>query len=496
MSRTRADEPRTRPAAAPGEAPGRLGNREILLFWVPLAATWLMMAAEGPFLSAVIARLPDPKFNLAAWGVAFAFAVLVEAPVIMLMSAATALVEDATSYRRLRNFANGLNAGATVLLLVVLVPPVYRLLAGTLLGLPDRVAELTYGALWFFLPWPAAIGYRRFVQGVLIRSGRTRLVALGTVLRLVGMTAAGLALALATGLPGAWVGAAALAVGVCVEAGAARWMARGVVGRLLAGGEIEGDEGETEAARRAPPARTGASLEYGHILRFYYPLALTSFLGLTVQPMLTFFMGRAPAPVESLAVFPVVHALSFIFRALGLSYQDAAIALLGPRRERFPELFRFAGWMGIASSAVLGAIVFTPLASVWFVTISGLTPDLAAFALTPARILLPIPALAVFFSLQRAILMQARWTQPITLATAVEVVCVALLFPAFAWGAGWVGATAAFAAFLGGRTASNLYLLPRSRRVIRSEEEAGGAGPDGPTGPEGPGEPGSPGAAG
>ena len=63
-----------------------------------------MMALEGPFLAAVIARLPDPKFNLAAYGVAFAFAILIEAPVIMIMSASTALVEDGPSFRRLRNF--------------------------------------------------------------------------------------------------------------------------------------------------------------------------------------------------------------------------------------------------------------------------------------------------------------------------------------------------------------------------------------------------------
>ena len=37
----------------------RLSNRNIFRFWAPLAATWLMMAAEGPFLAAVIARLAD-----------------------------------------------------------------------------------------------------------------------------------------------------------------------------------------------------------------------------------------------------------------------------------------------------------------------------------------------------------------------------------------------------------------------------------------------------
>jgi hypothetical protein len=64
-------------------------QRSIIAFWFPLAATWFMMAVEGPFLAAVIARLAEAKFNLAAYGVAYAVALLVESPVIMLMSAAT-----------------------------------------------------------------------------------------------------------------------------------------------------------------------------------------------------------------------------------------------------------------------------------------------------------------------------------------------------------------------------------------------------------------------
>ena len=45
--------------------------RRIFRLWVPLAATWLMMSVEGTFLAAVIARLDEPTFNLAAYGVAF-----------------------------------------------------------------------------------------------------------------------------------------------------------------------------------------------------------------------------------------------------------------------------------------------------------------------------------------------------------------------------------------------------------------------------------------
>jgi len=236
----------------------KLSNRSIFLFWAPLAATWLMMATEGPLLAAIIARLADPKFNLAAHGVAFAFAILIEAPVIMLMSAATALVEDRTSYKKLRNFANLLNLGSTVALLVLLAPPVYELLIERVLGLPPSVADIGYGALWFYLPWPAAIGIRRFLQGVLIRSGQTRLIAIGTVIRLATMAATALFLALRTNMPGAWVGSAALSTGVVIEAGIARWMARQAIRDLL--------------ATPCPPGGASELLTYRGISQFYGPL--------------------------------------------------------------------------------------------------------------------------------------------------------------------------------------------------------------------------------
>ena len=85
-----------------------LNQKSIFKFWMPLAATWLMMSVEGPYLSALIARLAEPKFNLAAYGIAFSLALIVEAPVIMMMSASTALVKNNQSFRQLRKFNYGL----------------------------------------------------------------------------------------------------------------------------------------------------------------------------------------------------------------------------------------------------------------------------------------------------------------------------------------------------------------------------------------------------
>ena len=423
--------------------------RRIFLFWAPLAATWLMMAVEGPFLAAVIARLGKPEFNLAAYGVAFSFAMLIEAPIIMMMSAATALAANRASFLALRRFAYALNGLITGVMIVLLLLPVFRFVTETLIGLPHEVASLTHVAVAILLPWPAAIGYRRFYQGILVRNNLTRRVAYGTVIRLLSMAVTGLALYAWTRLPGAWVGAAALSAGVTMEAIASRFMARVVVWDLLHGG-----------------VTTSATLTTKAIVRFYTPLALTSLLTMGVNPLVTFFLGRSRFALESLAVMPVVAALVFAFRAGGIAFQEVGIALLGRKGEGFGPLRRFGGMLGAATTGVLAAVAFSPMAVGWFHTVSGLSMELTRFALTPLRVLCLLPALEVMLSLQRSLLVHARRTTLISWATALEVLGI---LAALAVGIGvldLVGAVAAALALLLGRLLGNLFLaIPALRRA-------------------------------
>ncbi len=172
----------------------RLTYRRIFLFWGPLALTWLMMAIEQPFLIAFIARLSDAKFNLAAFGIAGSFALIIESPIIMLMSASTALVTGRNSYKKLKRFTDILNAGITGIQLIILIPPVFNYIVIGLMEVPEEVARLAHIALIIFLPWAASIGYRRFYQGILIRNNLTRRVTYGTMVRLSVIVIVGLLL--------------------------------------------------------------------------------------------------------------------------------------------------------------------------------------------------------------------------------------------------------------------------------------------------------------
>ncbi len=423
----------------------QLTYKKIFLFWVPLAATWLMMSIEGPFLSAVIARLPDPKYNLAAYGVAFSFALIIEAPIIMMLSASTALVKDRYSFKKLRNFTYTLNGIITGIMILILIPFVFYFITMNLIGLPQPVARLTHYACIILLPWPGAIGYRRFYQGILIRSNLTRWVAYGTVIRLSSMAATALILYFGLELDGALVGAAALSVGVTLEAIASRLMANQSVKRLPESSElIMGKGGE---------------LTYGYITRFYYPLALTSIIGLAVHPMITFFIGQSRMAIESLAVFPVINSLVFIFRSMGLSYQEVGIALMGDKNENYEKLRNYAATLGIGASTALAILSFTPLANLWFHNVSGLSLQLTDFSILPTRIMSIMPALTVLLAFQRSVLVNNKKTTPVTIATGTEVLVIISLLLISIELLNPIGIIAAAFAFVIGRLSANSYLF-------------------------------------
>lgn len=154
------------------------------------------MSIEGPILTSAIARLPFDAVNLAAYGVALALAMLIESPVIQLLSTSVALARDAASMDMLRRFTRRVNIGVTLGMILVTIPPVYDVLALYVIDLPLEVEAAMYWGLVCLIPWPGAIGYRRFYQGIMIRHGFTRQVAYGTVMRLVTIVVVGIILLL------------------------------------------------------------------------------------------------------------------------------------------------------------------------------------------------------------------------------------------------------------------------------------------------------------
>ncbi len=418
--------------------------------WWPLASSWILMAVEQPAMAAVVARLPAPEINLGAYGVVFPLALVIEAPIIMLLAASTELSRDRASYRALRTFSNGAGLVLTVLHLLLAATPMFDLLVGGWLGVPDDVADHARWGLLLMLPWAWSIASRRTGQGVLIRYGHARAVGKGTVVRLLAS-----ALVLTLGLvlrafPGVVVAASALSTGVLAEAAYVGWRVRPIVRQYL---------GHDDPSR--PPLRGRAFRE------FYVPLAMMPLVVLTVQPIGTAAITRMPAVVESLAVWPVLSGAAFVLQSIGIAYNEVVVAKLD-RPRAGQVLSRFAWILTGSVTAVWVLLAATPLSEIWFGRVSGLAPSLTAMAVEAVWIALPIPATRVLQSYYQGILVHHRKTRAVTEAVVVfAVVCVAVLLLGVRTQT-WPGLFVATAGFAAGRVAQTLWLMQRTRALTRT----------------------------
>jgi len=424
-----------------------LTYRQIFIFWLPLGLMWLMMAAEQPALTAVIARMQDAEVNLAAFGVVFAIALVAESPIIQMLSAATALSGHRQNYQLLLRFMLLMSLVLVGLHLLVGLTPLYDFVVGGILQVPDHVLEASRWPFVVMAPFSAAVGYRRLWQGVLIRHGKTWVVPVSMISRLIA-----LAVILALGfyrweLSGAMVAAIAISAGVVLAAVAAGFLNRIFVTPTMR----DADEGEEV-------------LGWHGLLSFYVPLSLTTVVFLLARPAMTFGIARAPLPELSLAVWPVINAYLFLFNSLALSHQEAAIALIKEHPESMPRLRVFTAALAGALSGLMLLSALTPMGTWWFRNVSGLPPALLDLTRTPVLILAIVPALVTYKAWYRANYVGEGRTG--VLAQGVAIYTVALFLLVFA-GSSFVGVAGAITAALAmaiSMSLENGYLLARRPR--------------------------------
>jgi hypothetical protein len=378
-------------------------QRDILLFWFPLFASWLLMTAEGPIISASINRLPDEVIMLAAMGIITSLSVTIESPIINLLATSTALVQDAHSYLMVRRFTLQLCVLLTIVAALVAFTPLFDLIVYRLLDVPDAVAEWVRPGMQIMVFWSAAIGWRRFLQGVLIRHDHTKLIAWGTAIRLVasGGTAVGLA------WWGQWAGvingSLALMAGVLAEALYTTLITLPVI---------------RDEVLPAPPA-DGGPLAYRDLLQFHLPLAATSVLILLMQPLVTSSLARLDQPTLSLAAWPVLFQTVLMARAASLALPEVIIARYD-RGANFLPLRRFSYLLAGVVAAGMIVFTFTPLSNFYVFGVQDMTEAAGDLVLSSLALFVLYPSLAVLTSWLRGLLIQGRVTRPVNIGMIIN----------------------------------------------------------------------------
>ena len=324
--------------------------RVVFKTWWPLAASWLLMGAELPVLSAIVARLADPEVNLAAYGgIVFPLALIIESPVIMLLAASTALSKDWDSYIKIRRFMMVTGGSMTGIHVLIAFTPLYYFVAEGILNAPAEIIEPARIGMMIMTPWTWSIAYRRFNQGILIRFGHPQTITIGTLIRLSTDTLVLVSGYLIGSIPGIIVAASAVALSVVAEAAYVGVVVKPVINNQL---------------KLEPPVEDPLTLP--SFLSFYIPLAMTSLLMLLALPIGSAALGRMPLSLASLAVWPVISGLVFMFRSLGVAYNEVVVALID-KVGSSPDLRKFALRLAFFTSLTLKVpfTFFTFLTSVF-----------------------------------------------------------------------------------------------------------------------------------
>lgn len=424
-------------------------QRDIFWFWLPLFASWLLMTAEGPIISAAINRQPNEVVMLAAQGIVISLAVLIESPIINLLATSTAVVQDRHSFLLVRRFTIHWMIGLTIVSVLVAYTPLFDLIVLRLLNTPAEIAQWVQLGLQIMVFWSAAIAWRRFLQGVMIHFGQTRKVAWGTLIRLIGSGGMVVVLAVWGALPGIAMAGVAWMTGVLAEA-----LYATVAIRPLLNNELAADR---------PPA-DGDPLTYHELFWFHLPLALTSVLVLLAQPLVTFSLARLENPTQSLAAWPVLFQIMLMARAVALALPEVVIALSNGRSTFLP-LRRFTYILTAAITLLMALFMFTPLASWYLFTVQDMDTAVGALTQSALAFFLFYPALAVITSWLRGLLIKQKVTSAVNGGMAINLAVTAVvLFIGLALR--WEGLPTAALALNLASLAEVIYLALRTRRLL------------------------------
>lgn len=220
-------------------AGSRLGGSEystMVRFFLPLIFAGFLATVTMPVVNAAVARTPSPETAIAAVAVAMSINQFLTIILWGLQPVVLALLGQGESPRRIRNLANFVGLGVTLLtLLLAYFPPVTRFVLGDLVGAEGQLMTLATLGLRIFAPLPLILTQEQIYSSVLMRLRRTGPILYINLIRLAVLIAFVLIALNLLHTSGVVLGVGAVAATLLVEAVATYAFGRRAFHELSAG---------------------------------------------------------------------------------------------------------------------------------------------------------------------------------------------------------------------------------------------------------------------
>lgn len=331
------------------------------LRYAPLAFSWLLMNVDAQFVMAAVARRPNSTQNMASIFILIAVVQFVSSPITDLTTTATTLANNRAHFGEVRRFALAIVGLVTLAHAAIAFTPLYWLMTERVIGTSHATAMAGRGALMLTVPWCGCVGWRRFCQGVLIRTGQTHFVGLGTAVRICITLPTLYVIYSFTAMSGVVLGASVMMLSIAVETTFANSMMREALNRDL----LEDVDG--------PP------IGFKKLLAFQFPLFVSTLIAFSVPTIVAAALSRLPDADVELAGFSTGSAFLLLVSSFTFALPEFLIAQL-KEMGRQPGLGRFAAAAAMAACAILLGLSIGGVDLAYFATISHVTPTVAGAA--------------------------------------------------------------------------------------------------------------------
>lgn len=404
-------------------------------FYLPLAATSLLLTATNPLLAAALARTDDPAVALSGYGVAFALIGVLYAPMLVVQQVAAARLLEAGDLKPVWRFALGLGAILTVVAVLVAFTEVGVFVFREMVGVQDRILDEALEAMTVLWPVPMLTGIRALHQGRLVAGHRTNPIATSTGVRTVVLAAVAFALTATGG--GAWLGGVAFTAGLFAE----------TMLVALAPAPLP------MVPERSEEEQPGED----RLLSFSGPLMLNVMLWWSTPLIINSVLARTPEPDCSIAAFTVVEAVAWFLTAPVGQLQHASLALVDGRPAH-AVVRKYAVGIAVVVTGIL-AVLSIPVIREWILwTGFRLDPSL----LEPAGRAFPVAALyPLLYGMRQyhqGVFVRAGCTGLVGRGAVLRVIVILAAAPLLLGPMGYNGAALGVTLAVSGLVAENVFL--------------------------------------
>jgi MFS family permease len=374
---------------------------DLLRFYLPLAATSILMMITHSVISGATARTLYPTLALAAYSASYSVGQIFESPCYALQRMCLTFTHGRRSFKKVARVTFSFLGILVLFLSCAAWTPLSRVIFVDILGVSEPVFKMAVPSLRVFILWPISSAVRSIYQTPIVINKQTTWLTVNMVARVVIMFAASAI------LPRIWpvgpVGAAILMLGLSTEA----LLALAVTKKRIPPLE---DEGPDE-----PDISTHL------ILKFALPLALASIIQTFGRPVITASLSRTLEPEIALAGYQVALSYSFIFTALTFNIYHAVVIFV-KEQESFKQIKLFTTALGIIAMA--GLLISTiPQIGTWILgSVIGAPPETVTQALRSLGFMAIMPLTASRAEFYGGMLMMTQHTFWVTVAKFANVI--------------------------------------------------------------------------